>query len=170
MNAKNGTLKSCPCMCELSINFWIYSASVSLLPVHCNHHHCDNSRDMDRNLIMGLPIRDSTPPVMDNILHEVSSIRQYLEKRQACRDIAKEWLQVGYVLDVLLFRVYLLAMLTYTITLGTLWSVWQYAWESRETFPYAVSLIKSSCCMLTVNTFVENWHTLYTTSVPQQNC
>lgn len=82
---------------------------------------------MDRNLIMGLPIRDSTPPVMDNILHEVSSIRQYLEKRQACRDIAKEWLQVGYVLDVLLFRVYLLAMLAYSITLGTLWSVWQYA-------------------------------------------
>ncbi|MCJ8740809.1 hypothetical protein PDJAM_G00063310 [Pangasius djambal] len=96
--------------------------------VRCNHHHhCDSSRDMDRNLVMGLPIRDSTPPVMDNILHEVSSIRQYLEKRQACRDIAKEWLQVGYVLDVLLFRVYLLAMLAYSITLGTLWSVWQYA-------------------------------------------
>ncbi|KAI5096605.1 5-hydroxytryptamine receptor 3A-like isoform X1 [Silurus meridionalis] len=93
--------------------------------VRCNHHHCES--DMDRNLVMGLPIRDSTPPVMDNILHEVSSIRQYLEKRQACRDIAKEWLQVGYVLDVLLFRVYLLAMLAYSITLGTLWSVWQYA-------------------------------------------
>uniref|UniRef100_A0A8C7W8N2 5-hydroxytryptamine receptor 3A n=1 Tax=Oncorhynchus mykiss TaxID=8022 RepID=A0A8C7W8N2_ONCMY len=43
------------------------------------------------------------------------------------RDIAKEWLQVGYVLDVLLFRVYLVAMLAYSITLGTLWSVWQYA-------------------------------------------
>ncbi|KAI5622448.1 5-hydroxytryptamine receptor 3A-like isoform X1 [Silurus asotus] len=93
--------------------------------VRCNHHHCES--DMDRNLVMGLPIRDSTPPVMDNILQEVSTIRQYLEKRQACRDIAKEWLQVGYVLDVLLFRVYLLAMLAYSITLGTLWSVWQYA-------------------------------------------
>lgn len=76
---------------------------------------------------MGLSIRDNTPPVMDNILHEVSSIRQYLEKRELSRDIAKEWLQVGYVLDVLLFRVYLLGMLTYTISLGTLWSVWQYA-------------------------------------------
>uniref|UniRef100_A0A4W4EAD3 5-hydroxytryptamine receptor 3A n=1 Tax=Electrophorus electricus TaxID=8005 RepID=A0A4W4EAD3_ELEEL len=65
--------------------------------------------------------------LMDNILHEVSSIRQFLEKREACRDIAKDWLQVGYVLDVLLFRVYLLAMLAYSITLGTLWSVWQYA-------------------------------------------
>uniref|UniRef100_A0A673JRM1 5-hydroxytryptamine receptor 3A n=1 Tax=Sinocyclocheilus rhinocerous TaxID=307959 RepID=A0A673JRM1_9TELE len=41
------------------------------------------------------------------------------------REIAKEWLQVGYVLDVLLFRVYLLTVLAYSITLGTLWSVWQ---------------------------------------------
>uniref|UniRef100_A0AAY4E4I6 5-hydroxytryptamine receptor 3A n=1 Tax=Denticeps clupeoides TaxID=299321 RepID=A0AAY4E4I6_9TELE len=47
--------------------------------------------------------------------------------RDSLLDIAKEWLQVGYVLDILLFRVYLVAMLAYTITLGTLWSVWQYA-------------------------------------------
>lgn len=140
----------------MSTTLWPYSVSAFLLPVRCNHHRCDSSRDMDRNLVMGLSIRDNTPPVMDNILHEVSSIRQYLEKRQACRDIAKEWLQVGYVLDVLLFRVYLLAMLAYSITLGTLWSVWQYAWESWEMLPYAVSLslLKSSCCVLTVNTFV----------------
>lgn len=64
---------------------------------------------------------------MDNILHEITSIRHFLEKRDECRDIAKEWLQVGYVLDVLLFRVYLVAMLAYSVTLGTLWSVWQYA-------------------------------------------
>ncbi|XP_066502570.1 5-hydroxytryptamine receptor 3A [Hoplias malabaricus] len=94
--------------------------------VRCNHH-CESSRDMERGLSVGLSVRDSTPPVMDNILHEVSSIRQYLEKREASREIAKEWLQVGYVLDVLLFRVYLLAMLAYSITLGTLWSVWQYS-------------------------------------------
>uniref|UniRef100_A0A8C8H8Y2 Neurotransmitter-gated ion-channel transmembrane domain-containing protein n=1 Tax=Oncorhynchus tshawytscha TaxID=74940 RepID=A0A8C8H8Y2_ONCTS len=58
--------------------------------------------------------------------HEISSIRGTLEKKDKCRDIAKEWLQVGYVLDVLLFRVYLLAMLAYSITLGTLWSMCQY--------------------------------------------
>ena len=64
---------------------------------------------------------------MDNILHEVTVIRHFLEKRDRCREVAKEWLQVGYVLDVLLFRVYLVAMVAYTITLGTLWSVWQVA-------------------------------------------
>lgn len=64
---------------------------------------------------------------MDNILQEVTSIRHFLEKRDRGRDVAKEWLQVGYVLDVLLFRVYLMAVVAYSITLGTLWSVWQVA-------------------------------------------
>uniref|UniRef100_A0A3B5ATT7 5-hydroxytryptamine (serotonin) receptor 3A n=1 Tax=Stegastes partitus TaxID=144197 RepID=A0A3B5ATT7_9TELE len=73
------------------------------------------------------PSRDSSPPVMDNILQEVTAIRHFLEKRDRCREVAKEWLQVGYVLDVLLFRVYLVAMVAYSITLGTLWSVWQVA-------------------------------------------
>uniref|UniRef100_A0A8K9XWM4 5-hydroxytryptamine receptor 3A n=1 Tax=Oncorhynchus mykiss TaxID=8022 RepID=A0A8K9XWM4_ONCMY len=61
------------------------------------------------------------------IIHEISSIRGILEKKDKCRDIAKEWLLVGYVLDVLLFRVYLVAMLAYSITLGSLWSMCQYA-------------------------------------------
>lgn len=64
---------------------------------------------------------------MPSILQEISTIRQFLEKRDEFRDVAREWLQVGYVLDVLLFRAYLLAVLAYTITLGALWSVWQYA-------------------------------------------
>uniref|UniRef100_A0A663EEF1 5-hydroxytryptamine receptor 3A n=1 Tax=Aquila chrysaetos chrysaetos TaxID=223781 RepID=A0A663EEF1_AQUCH len=45
--------------------------------------------------------------------------------REEFRDVAREWLQVGYVLDVLLFRAYLAAVLAYSITLGTLWSVWR---------------------------------------------
>uniref|UniRef100_A0A3P9A4L0 5-hydroxytryptamine receptor 3A n=1 Tax=Esox lucius TaxID=8010 RepID=A0A3P9A4L0_ESOLU len=107
-------------------------------PHHHHHHHlhhtyensCGGADSMERGLggLVGLPVvRDNIPPVMENILHELSSIRGYLEKKDESRDIAKEWLQVGYVLDVLLFRVYLVAMLAYSITLGTLWSVWQYA-------------------------------------------
>ncbi|KAM4619761.1 5-hydroxytryptamine receptor 3A [Polymixia lowei] len=101
------------------------------------HHTCEIGRGSSHHsereggllgMGLGLPSsRDATPPVMDNILQEVTSIRHVLEKRDRCRDIAKEWLQVGYVLDVLLFRVYLVAMVAYTITLGTLWSVWQIA-------------------------------------------
>uniref|UniRef100_A0A4W3GI92 5-hydroxytryptamine receptor 3A n=1 Tax=Callorhinchus milii TaxID=7868 RepID=A0A4W3GI92_CALMI len=62
-----------------------------------------------------------------SILQEIVAIRRFLEKRDEHRDIAKEWLQVGYVLDTLLFRVYLLGVLAYAITLGTLWAVWHYA-------------------------------------------
>ncbi|XP_016332759.1 5-hydroxytryptamine receptor 3A-like [Sinocyclocheilus anshuiensis] len=93
--------------------------------VHCNHHSCEGSRDSGRNLGLGLSTRDSGSPVMDGILREITTIRQFLEKKDESREIAKEWLQVGYVLDVLLFRVYLLTVLAYSITLGTLWSVWQ---------------------------------------------
>ncbi|XP_023669383.1 5-hydroxytryptamine receptor 3A-like [Paramormyrops kingsleyae] len=92
----------------------------------CNHRNCDGGKDSERGLGLLLPARDSTP-VMDSILLEISSIRRFLDRRDESRDIAKEWLQVGYVLDVLLFRVYLVAVLAYSITLGTLWSVWQYA-------------------------------------------
>uniref|UniRef100_A0A3B3S8H5 5-hydroxytryptamine receptor 3A n=1 Tax=Paramormyrops kingsleyae TaxID=1676925 RepID=A0A3B3S8H5_9TELE len=95
-------------------------------PALCNHRNCDGGKDSERGLGLLLPARDSTP-VMDSILLEISSIRRFLDRRDESRDIAKEWLQVGYVLDVLLFRVYLVAVLAYSITLGTLWSVWQYA-------------------------------------------
>nr|XP_055037081.1 5-hydroxytryptamine receptor 3A isoform X1 [Misgurnus anguillicaudatus] len=95
--------------------------------VRCNHHSCEGSRDTGRSLGLGLTARDSGAPVMDSILHEITTIRQFIEKKDESREIAKEWLQVGYVLDVLLFRVYLLTVLTYSITLGTLWSVWQNA-------------------------------------------
>lgn len=74
---------------------------------------------------MGLSTRDTGPPVMEGILREITTIRRFMEKKDESREIAKEWLQVGYVLDVLLFRVYLLTVLAYSITLGTLWSVWQ---------------------------------------------
>ncbi|KYO42650.1 5-hydroxytryptamine receptor 3A [Alligator mississippiensis] len=71
--------------------------------------------------------RGESPAMMHSILQEIISIRHFLEKRDASRAIACEWLQVGYVLDALLFRAYLVAVLAYSVTLGTLWSIWQYA-------------------------------------------
>ncbi|XP_054611146.1 5-hydroxytryptamine receptor 3A isoform X2 [Dunckerocampus dactyliophorus] len=95
------------------------------------HHTCEIGRQHDREVgLLGrglLPSRDPSPPIMNNILQEVMAIRNFLEKRDHCREVAKEWLQVGYVLDVLLFRFYLVAVVAYSITLGTLWSVWQVA-------------------------------------------
>ncbi|XP_004856670.1 5-hydroxytryptamine receptor 3A [Heterocephalus glaber] len=78
--------------------------------------------------------RGSPPPppqeaslAVRGLLQELSSIRHFLEKRDEIREVARDWLRVGSVLDKLLFRVYLLAVLTYSITLVTLWSIWHYS-------------------------------------------
>ncbi|XP_004636553.1 5-hydroxytryptamine receptor 3A isoform X1 [Octodon degus] len=78
--------------------------------------------------------RGSPPPppregslAVRGLLQELSSIRHFLEKREEIREVARDWLRVGSVLDKLLFRIYLLAVLAYSITLVTLWSVWHYS-------------------------------------------
>ncbi|XP_033028155.1 5-hydroxytryptamine receptor 3A [Lacerta agilis] len=93
-----------------------------------NHYSCESTRDFEGGAsgTMTQPQGESSL-VVENILQEIAAIRQFLEKRDEFRDIAREWLQVGYILDVLLFRAYLVAVLAYSITLGTLWSIWQYA-------------------------------------------
>lgn len=64
---------------------------------------------------------------MRGLLQELASIRRFLEKRDESREVAREWLRVGSMLDRLLFRIYLVAMLAYSVTLVTLWSIWQYS-------------------------------------------
>ncbi|OCT72556.1 hypothetical protein XELAEV_18035536mg [Xenopus laevis] len=90
------------------------------------HYSTEYPKDYERSAGVVAPSKGNSL-VADNILHEIASIRQYLEKRDQCRDIAKEWLQVGYVLDILLFRIYLVAVLAYTVTMATMWSYWQQA-------------------------------------------
>ncbi|XP_057676427.1 5-hydroxytryptamine receptor 3A [Corythoichthys intestinalis] len=95
------------------------------------HHTCEIGRQHQREAALLArippPSRDPSPPIVSDILQEVTAIRSFLEKRDRGNEVAKEWLQVGYVLDVLLFRVYLVAVVAYSITLCTLWSVWQVA-------------------------------------------
>ncbi|XP_006181801.1 5-hydroxytryptamine receptor 3A isoform X1 [Camelus ferus] len=78
--------------------------------------------------------RGSPPPppreaslAMRGLLQELTSIRHFLEKRDESREVARDWLRVGSLLDRLLFRIYLLAVLAYSVTLVTLWSIWQYS-------------------------------------------
>ncbi|XP_032976540.1 5-hydroxytryptamine receptor 3A isoform X2 [Rhinolophus ferrumequinum] len=72
------------------------------------------------------PVREASLAVR-GLLQELASIRHFLEKREESREVARDWLRVGSVLDRLLFRIYLLAVLAYSITLVTLWSIWQYS-------------------------------------------
>ncbi|XP_076968153.1 5-hydroxytryptamine receptor 3A [Tamandua tetradactyla] len=78
--------------------------------------------------------RGSPPPpprgaslAVHGLLQELSAMRRLLEKRDESRQVARDWLRVGSILDRLLFRVYLLAVLAYTATLVALWSLWQYS-------------------------------------------
>ncbi|KAM4646513.1 LOW QUALITY PROTEIN: 5-hydroxytryptamine receptor 3A-like [Amazona ochrocephala] len=94
-----------------------------------NHYGCEDPREYEA--VGGMrpaPAFASQADgslLMHDVLREISAIRQFLQKHEEFRDVACEWLQVGYVLDVLLFRAYLVAILAYSITLGTLWSVWR---------------------------------------------
>ena len=95
---------------------------------HCNH--LGGSRDLEKT-----PRGSGSPPpppreaslAVRGLLQELTSIRHFLEKREESREVAQDWLRVGFVLDKLLFRIYLLAVLAYSVTLVTLWSVWQYS-------------------------------------------
>ncbi|XP_074891290.1 5-hydroxytryptamine receptor 3A-like [Buteo buteo] len=94
-----------------------------------SHHSCEDPRECEAaGAVRPAPAfagQAEGSPLMHSVLREITAIRQFLEKREEFRDVAREWLQVGYVLDVLLFRAYLAAVLAYSITLGTLWSVWR---------------------------------------------
>ncbi|XP_076699873.1 5-hydroxytryptamine receptor 3A isoform X1 [Callospermophilus lateralis] len=103
----------------------------SLFPAMGNHcSHLGGPQDLEKTL-RG---RGGPPPppreaslAVRGLLQELSSIRHYLEKRDEIREVARDWLRVGSVLDKLLFRIYLLAVLAYSITLVTLWSIWHYS-------------------------------------------
>ncbi|XP_040113964.1 5-hydroxytryptamine receptor 3A isoform X2 [Oryx dammah] len=95
---------------------------------HCSHQ--GGPRDLEKT-----PRGRGSPPpppreaslAVRGLLQELTSIRHFLEKREGSREVARDWLRVGSVLDRLLFRIYLLAVLAYSVTLVTLWSIWQYS-------------------------------------------
>ncbi|XP_070329662.1 5-hydroxytryptamine receptor 3A isoform X3 [Odocoileus virginianus] len=95
---------------------------------HCSH--LGGPRDLEKT-----PRGRGSPPpppreaslAVRGLLQELTSIRHFLERREGSREVARDWLRVGSVLDRLLFRIYLLAVLAYSITLVTLWSIWQYS-------------------------------------------
>ncbi|NXI34905.1 5HT3A protein, partial [Galbula dea] len=99
-------------------------STAKLSPCGCeNPRECETAGVTSPMPAFSVPVEGFS--LMLSVLREITSIHQLLERREEFRDVAREWLQVGYVLDILLFRAYLVAVLAYGITLGTLWSVWR---------------------------------------------
>ncbi|XP_053546088.1 5-hydroxytryptamine receptor 3A [Bombina bombina] len=84
----------------------------------------DNKEHGNEYEILEEVTANKAPETIERILQEISTIRKYLLRREEC-ETADEWLQVGYVLDSLLFRVYLLVILAYAVTLATMWIYWR---------------------------------------------
>ncbi|XP_012326057.1 5-hydroxytryptamine receptor 3A isoform X1 [Aotus nancymaae] len=104
------------------------TADCSAMGNHCSY--VGGPQDLEkspRNRCGPPPPPREASLAVSGLLQELSSIRHFLEKRDEIREVARDWLHVGSVLDKLLFRIYLLAVLAYSITLVTLWSIWQYA-------------------------------------------
>ncbi|XP_077312053.1 5-hydroxytryptamine receptor 3A-like [Lithobates pipiens] len=72
-------------------------------------------------------LKDVTLPVAENyrllskILEEIVSIREHVKNNDDV--ITKEWLQVAYILDMFIFRVYLFVMITFELVLVAVWSI-----------------------------------------------
>ncbi|XP_042199768.1 5-hydroxytryptamine receptor 3B [Callorhinchus milii] len=58
------------------------------------------------------------------VLEEITSLRRHLEQLDGGTDPASEWLALCYTLDRLLFRLYLLILSVYTVTMSSLWLIW----------------------------------------------
>lgn len=107
--------------------------STSLGPPPCpllDGNHCSRSGGPELEKSRGAQGPSPPPRVASlavrGLLQELTAIRLFLEKRDESREVARDWLRVGTVLDRLLFRLYLLAVLAYSVTLVSLWSIWQY--------------------------------------------
>ncbi|KAM5245987.1 5-hydroxytryptamine receptor 3A [Ctenodactylus gundi] len=95
---------------------------------HCNH--LGEPQDLEKTpkgRSGPLPPPRQASLAVRGLLQELSSIRHFLERRDEIREVARDWLRVGAVLDRLLFCIYLLAVLAYSITLVTMWSIWHYS-------------------------------------------
>lgn len=108
----------------MSWSKWILSLASLNPSAKLNPYSCEDPREREASGEARPTLAEGSLLTL-GVLHEVAAIRRFLEKREEFRDVAREWLQVGYVLDVLLFRAYLVAVLAYSITLGTLWAVWR---------------------------------------------
>uniref|UniRef100_A0A672YIV4 Neurotransmitter-gated ion-channel transmembrane domain-containing protein n=1 Tax=Sphaeramia orbicularis TaxID=375764 RepID=A0A672YIV4_9TELE len=65
-----------------------------------------------------------TAPQPPTITEYVQDLRLHLASVQREGDLQNQWCHVGYVLDFLLFRVYLLLISCYALIIISMWCIW----------------------------------------------
>lgn len=63
-------------------------------------------------------------PELQQICQDLSDLRAHLTSLQKESELQDQWCHVGYVLDFLLFRIYLLLISCYALVIITMWCVW----------------------------------------------
>lgn len=58
------------------------------------------------------------------INQNLRTVRQMLESRHQLQAHEEQWVQIGYVLDSLLYRLYLIFIGSYAIIIISVWCVW----------------------------------------------
>uniref|UniRef100_A0A8C4RTV1 5-hydroxytryptamine receptor 3A-like n=1 Tax=Erpetoichthys calabaricus TaxID=27687 RepID=A0A8C4RTV1_ERPCA len=61
---------------------------------------------------------------VQQISRDLASVRSHLDELQIQQSREEEWIHVGYILDFLLFRVYLFFILAYALVIICTWCIW----------------------------------------------
>uniref|UniRef100_A0A8C5EAT2 Neurotransmitter-gated ion-channel transmembrane domain-containing protein n=1 Tax=Gouania willdenowi TaxID=441366 RepID=A0A8C5EAT2_GOUWI len=63
-------------------------------------------------------------PELQQICQHLSDLRTHLVSLQKEGELHEQWCHVGYVLDFLLFRIYLLLITCYALVIISMWCIW----------------------------------------------
>ncbi|KAJ8418886.1 hypothetical protein AAFF_G00003850 [Aldrovandia affinis] len=66
----------------------------------------------------------SAIPELTQICQDVSLMRTHLTSLQKESEMQDQWCHVGYVMDFLLFRIYLLLIILYAVVIICMWCIW----------------------------------------------
>uniref|UniRef100_A0A3B5ADA4 5-hydroxytryptamine receptor 3A-like n=1 Tax=Stegastes partitus TaxID=144197 RepID=A0A3B5ADA4_9TELE len=66
----------------------------------------------------------AAPPELQQICQYLGDLRLHLTSLQKESELQDQWCHVGYVLDFLLFRIYLLLITCYALVIISMWCVW----------------------------------------------
>ena len=67
---------------------------------------------------------EAAPSELQQICQYLGDLRDHLTSLQKESELQDQWCHVGYVLDFLLFRIYLLLISCYALVIISMWCVW----------------------------------------------